>query len=162
MKKRNQIIIAVLSFGLLLSSCSKNLDNSAVTLDLTKTGKITVVVRNETDITLAKTTYTPVANTKVTLSIANSNFNADGTGMWSETLTTDASGMIVADVPATLNGVTLNVQVLAFQGTQVQNTVDGKVTFKGYFAHDGATINIKIDDDKVLDVNNLKFNKANN
>jgi len=59
--------------------------------------------------------------------------------------------------------VTLTVQVQAFQGTQRTYDINlDEVTLKGYYSHSGTTLGLKINDDKVLEINNLSFVPANN
>ncbi|MDF1546933.1 MAG: hypothetical protein P1P88_03875 [Bacteroidales bacterium] len=164
MKKSNLIIVMLVAFGAIFTSCKKELDNSAVVIDLEKKAQITIVVRNEPDLTLAETTYSAIpAGSKVTLTINNSYFNANATGVWSQTFDTDASGQVIAEIPTTINGITLGVQVQAFQGTQKQYDINlDPVTLKGYYSHSGTTLGLKVNDDKVLEINNLVFVPANN
>ncbi len=164
MKKSNLIIVVLLAFGAIFSSCKKELDNSAVVIDLEKKAQVTIVVKNQPDLTLDKTTYSAIpAGNKVTLTINNSDFNANATGVWSQTFDTDASGQVVAEIPATIKGVTLTVQVQAFQGTQKQFDINlDPVTLKGYYSHAGTALGLKVNDDKVLEINDLDFVPANN
>ncbi len=149
MKNCKLIIAAILVFGVFFTSCKKDLANSELTLDLTKTANITVKVRYLKDVNSAS--YTTIPSGKmVTLKIYNSDFtDLDASGYWSTIVNTDASGNITATVPATIDGVDVIVQVQAFQDTQVDFSDD---VINGFYSASEVTTNLKIGDDKVVGI----------
>ena len=159
MKKRNLIFVTLFALGVVFTSCKKDLDNTAVKIDLTKTAWLTVNVKHVKDSTTFPLVYAPIpADNVVTISIDNSEFNPTGTGVWSATFITDATGSISAELPASVEGVKVNVHVQAFPGSQIQfDDLGDDETLKGHFEHAGSEVTLFTNDNKVLNINGLDF-----
>jgi hypothetical protein len=106
--------------AIIFTSCDKDVDTSAVKIDLDKSGTITVYVYAQLDLTNAGTEVVP-NGTELFVKINYSDFKGGLTGAWQQTVTVGDSGKVHFTVPADDDGVTARISPLPFEHAQVSS-----------------------------------------
>lgn len=121
MKKiRLSISVVALGIATFFTACDKDVETSALKIDIDKTGKIKVVVYAELDKSSAGYEHAP-AGTAVEVKVDYEDFKTGVEGAWIVIDSLDASGSLTIDVPADENGVTVEVTPQPFEYNQVQS-----------------------------------------
>lgn len=110
------LLMAVAMFSV---SCDDDIETSSLTLDQTQEATITAYLYAELDKTSLGLELAP-NGTKVFVSVNNSEFNANATGSWIDTVYVQ-NGKIESVVPVTSNGVTVKITPADFIENQVQD-----------------------------------------
>lgn len=153
MKKiRLNIAIIATIFAAIFSSCDKDVESTAVKLDLHDSAAITLYIYADLDKTDAGQEAAP-ANTQVYVKINYSDYKAGADGAWSSILTTDASGMIMLKVPADANGVNVQITPMPFEFSQVQTFNNYESTVSKIFTANQVTVNVSAGEAKVQQIN---------
>lgn len=129
MRKLNLASIAALFIILLSTSCTDDIESTSLTLDNFQKANVKAYVYAELDITKPGLEVVP-NGTKVVLTAPYSNFNANATGVWSDTLFTDANGMVESSVNVSSKGTTYTVNPVDFESNQTQD-VTASQTYVG-------------------------------
>lgn len=117
MKRRNLLILAMLAVIVSFISCEKDITTTAVKVDTSKVANLKVYVEADLDTTSGNESVP--SGTQFIVSVRNSDLNPayTGTGMWSQTVSANGSGVIELEVPTIDAGVTVYIDAIAFEAT---------------------------------------------
>lgn len=118
MKKSSLLGVAVIALAMIFSSCTKEVETSSMTLDLTKSATIKVNFFAELDYTSQGLELVP-DGTSVLIRIPNSSYNGSASGYWTTTQAINL-GAIEVEVPVTDAGVNVEIIPIEFFYNQVQ------------------------------------------
>jgi hypothetical protein len=153
MKTRNllrKIGGMLVAFAFIFSACEE-IETSSLTLDQTETATIEVYVYAELDKTNFGIEYAP-NDTKVKISIANSQFNPMAQGFWTTTALV-SNGIVEVEVPTNAAGVNVTIEPEDFIYNQVQPYGSGSTTIAyRYYYNTLTTVNVKAEEHKILEV----------
>jgi len=132
MKRLKFLVLSLLTLTLFgITGCEK-VEQSELTLDLSKTA--TIKVTYWADLDLTQLGYEKVPDgIKVLVTIPNSAFNPTASGHWSTTAET-VDGSIEVTVPVVLNGANVTFTPEEFEYDQVQTPDNPSQTIKKHFA----------------------------
>ncbi|HPW66326.1 MAG TPA: hypothetical protein PLY32_05505 [Salinivirgaceae bacterium] len=118
MKRTLQLFALIVASFIVFSSCSKEVETSALTLDQTKNATLIVHFYAELDQTINGLEKVP-DGTRAIIRIDNKEFNPAANGFWSELVTING-GKIELTIPATDKGVRVEIFPIEFTYEQVQ------------------------------------------
>jgi len=117
--RKFKTFFALMSVILIAITACDEIEQSELTLDLSKKAKIRAYFFAELDKTTQGLEYAP-NGTKILISIPNSSFNSAASGTWVDSATV-TNGLIEVEVPATSTGVTATIKPAEFTYAQVQS-----------------------------------------
>ncbi len=159
-RKLSFFTLLIASATFFLTSCDKEVEQTSLTVNLSKTITVKGFVYAELNNRSAGLEYAP-AGTKLFFSINYNNLNpAAGAGRWVDTTQVDESGMFTIDVPVTDAGVTLNIDGESFFYDQVQPYAANSNTVKKFYTLPTTSFNISTTVNPIMEVtynaNNLQ------
>ncbi|MEJ5263830.1 MAG: hypothetical protein WHT29_00785 [Bacteroidales bacterium] len=120
MKKKMLILPTLLLAGVFMTSCDKEVDSTALVVNLSRTVTVKGYVYAELNNRRAGWEFAP-AGTLVYCSIPYSDLNpAAGAGKWSDTARVDENGQFSLQIPVDDNGVNLTIEAASFEYDQIQ------------------------------------------
>lgn len=153
MNKKNFILSTlILSIFVFFTSCDKDVESTALVVNLNKTITIKGYVYAELNKKSAGLEFAP-EGTIVIASVPYSNFNgAAGVGKWYDTAVVDNDGMISIDIPVDDDGVLLTLEPQPFNYNQVQPFGSNSNTLKKYYTANPLIINVSTTSSKLIEI----------
>jgi hypothetical protein len=139
---KNVILVSFVLFATFLSSCDKEVDSTALTIDQTQKGTIKGYVYANTDLSTYGTENAP-AGTVVNITLDYSEIEGleSTDGVLSDTAIVGSDGTFTYEVPTDANGVNVYVSI-SFSYDQVQSDVIDKITVKKSFSTNAMFSNV--------------------
>lgn len=120
MKQKTLILPALLLAGMFVTSCDKEVESTALTVNLSRTVTVKGYVYAELNNRSAGLEFAP-AGTLIYCSVPYSDLNPNATGgKWADTVRVEGNGQFSVNVPVDDNGVNLTIEAEAFEYNQVQ------------------------------------------
>jgi len=132
------------------SSCKDDIESSSLTLDNYQTAELKAYVYADMNIPTPGLEVVP-AGTRVVISTPYNAFNPSAKGVWSDTLKTDANGMISATVKVASTGSTYTIAPIDFESIQTQDVTSSEPTMGKIFKVSKQTTALMPMDHKILE-----------
>ncbi|MCX7985966.1 MAG: hypothetical protein N2662_03405 [Bacteroidales bacterium] len=134
MKRKMLILPTLLLAGVGFTSCDKEVDSTALVVNLSRTITVKGYVYAELNNRSAGLEYAP-AGTKIFFSIPYSDLNPTAvTGKWSDTTTVDDNGQFTIQIPVDDNGVNLTIEAQPFEYNQIQPFGSNSNSIKKFYS----------------------------
>ncbi|HOG18889.1 MAG TPA: hypothetical protein PKW37_00405 [Salinivirgaceae bacterium] len=153
MKRTQHLLALIVASIVIFSSCSKEVETSALTLDQTKNATLIVHFYAELDKTINGLEKAP-DGTKAIIRIDNKEFNPNADGFWSQ-LVTIKDGKIEQIIPVTDQGITVEIFPVEFTYEQVQpyGSVSEKINKTYRFSGNAAENGVKPNEVRTHEIN---------
>ncbi len=114
------LLVIVAASGIIFTSCDKEVESTALTVNISRTITVKGYVYAELNNRSAGLEYAP-AGTLLYCSVYYSDLNSSATaGKWADTVVVDENGQFAIDVPVDDNGVNLIIEGAPFEYNQIQ------------------------------------------
>ncbi|NBC82867.1 MAG: hypothetical protein GVY19_05745 [Bacteroidetes bacterium] len=120
MKKTSLFITALTGLLIMFASCEKEITTSVLVVDESKTAILKLYVRADMDTTAGMEEVPDSTQFILTISKNDLNSSFAGDGYWTKNVYT-SQGVLETEVPASYDGVDINVDAVAFEHEYVVN-----------------------------------------
>lgn len=152
MKRKMLILPTLLLASAFITSCDKDVDSTALVVNLSRTVTVKGYVYAELNNRSAGLEFAP-AGTLIYCSVPYSDLNpAAGAGKWVDTVRVDENGQFSIAVPVDDNGVTLFVEAEAFEYNQIQPFGANSNTIKKFYTAAPVVKNVSTTQVPVIEV----------
>ncbi|MGC8802782.1 MAG: hypothetical protein ACP5PS_03285 [Bacteroidales bacterium] len=150
--KQKMLILPTLLLAALMTSCDKEVESSALVVNLSRTVTVKGYVYAELNNRSAGLEFAP-AGTLIYCSVPYGDLNpAAGAGKWTDTVRVDENGQFSIAVPVDDNGVTLTIEAEAFEYNQIQPFGANSNTIRKFYTAAPVVRNISTTQVPVIEV----------